>query len=133
MTEGFVWPEGVVAISTGVPFATSALLAYAEQTTVAEKWGWVNTPAADQTYYDHQTGQRADVQLGCIYTTDKTWLRIAEAETAVHLKFVYNNSAISSGGIFLYSGRIDNMQIVGQAAQVYKLSMTYHANAWSAF
>lgn len=132
MPEAFSWPEGSLSLSTGVPFATSALIAYCENTNLTEKWGWNNIPAASGNYSDTLTGQRADVTFGAVFTFDKTALRMAQAATAVHMK-LNHNTINGSAGVYLYSGRIDSLTLQGQAAGVYHYTMQAHFNVWTAY
>lgn len=130
--EGYSWIEGSIWVSTGVAFATSALIGYAEMSTEGRNYGWVNTPAAGGTYYDHLTGQRADIPLQAVYTFDQTLIKIAEAKTALHFKFL-QNTINGSAGCYYYSGHIDRVEIKGQDGQVYKYSVQAHFNQWSAY
>lgn len=131
MGEAFSWMEGQVWISTGVPFATSAYFAYAESTRVTRQIGYVNTPGAGGVYTNHSTGQKADVNIGAAYaypTIDKYF----EAQTAVHMKFVQstiNGSAV----LYLYSGRIQSLSVIGARGDVFKYELQAYFNNWSAY
>ena len=132
MPESFSWMEGAAWYSTGVPFVTSGLFAYCENTQVVEQWGWVYTPAANGAYRDHLTGQRADVTIQAAYTFNMTIARVAESATALHMKFLHN-TINGSAGLNLYSGRIDTQTFIGQRAGVYQFSLRAHFGSWSAF
>ena len=132
MPESFAWPEGNVWMSTGLPFATSAYIGLAESTQSNLQIGWVNTQAAGGVYYNHSTGQRADVTINKMYSFDKTAQRWFDSATAVHMKFIHS-SVNGTAGYFLYSGRIQSLSIQGNAGQVFKQAIVYFANNWSAF
>lgn len=131
MPESFGWPEGSIYIYTG-NLSTSALVAYAENTTLSMKWGWDNRAAATGEYFDHLTGRRVEATFQAVYNVDGTLMRIAQSATAVHIKFLHAN-AIGSAGFWIYSGRIDEMRVAGNANQPYKYTMQAHANRWSGF
>lgn len=130
--EAFGWPDSVVYASTGVAFATSAIIGLAEQTTVNRQYAWVNTVASNGRYYNHITGQRADVNIGQIYSYDKTLEKIAELQTALHMKLVYTG-ANGTAGIFLYSGQIQSLNIVGAPGQLFKATFAAFFNNWQTF
>jgi hypothetical protein len=130
--EAFSWIDATIYLSTGVAFATSAVVGLCENSNVSTQWGYVNTPAADGTYYDHITGQRANVSLQQVYTVDRSLLAIADSATALHLKLM-QSGANGSAGMYLWSGRIDNVNYAGQKAGVFMLSCQMHYNNWSAF
>lgn len=132
MPEAYGWPDGNVYISTGNAFSTSALLGYCQNTNVSPTWGWYNQPASNGVYFDHLTGKRCDASIQQVYTFDKRLIGIAESATAIHLKFIHS-AANGTGGIFLYSGRIDNMAYAGAEGQVFTYSVRAHFNNWSAF
>jgi len=133
MPEAFSWMEGNIWIYTGnAAPATSAVFALAKDSKLNVTRGWDNRAAANGTYYDHLTGQRADVSIGLVYTVDATIAKIHESATAVHMKFLQTN-AIGSGGYFLYSGRIDSLQYAGNEKMPFMYTVAIHANAWSAF
>jgi len=134
MGESFVWPEGNVYLWTGS--ASSALVAYAEQTNVRMAYGYYNSRSLDLAYHDTLTGQRVDVTVGSLYCPDASALqRMFDAKTAVHAHFKHalTGGAAGSAGHFLYSGRMDALQVAGQDGNAYRLLMTYHANIWSAY
>lgn len=133
MPESFAWPEGVVFIYTGnATPSTSAVIAYAQNTRIPLNMGWDNRAAASGNYYDHKTGQRADVSIGAIHTVDNTISKIFASATAVHMKFI-NQNAVGSGGYFLYSGRIDSLQFQGADKMPFSYAINMHFNAWSGF
>jgi hypothetical protein len=129
MPESFSWTEGNVYVYTG-SLAASAVLAYAENTKVSLQYGWDNRAAANGTYADHLTGQRANVSMAAVYTVDPTLYKMVLSATAVHMKFIQNN-AIGSGGVWLYSGRIDSIDKQGNQRTPYKYTIAAHFNVWS--
>ena len=83
MAESFAWGDGNVYIYTGnATPSTSAVLAYAQDTKLPINRGWDNRAAANGTYYNHLTGQRADVSIAAVYTVDATIAKIHESATA---------------------------------------------------
>lgn len=130
-SEAFVWPEGQLWIYTG-NLATSAVVAFAQNSRLNLAWGFQNRQTMASTYYDVITGQRADMNIGAILCFDSTIQRIADAKTAVHMKFI-NSSVNGSAGYMLYSGRIDSLAYDGTEAAPFKYTLAYHANVWSGF
>lgn len=131
MPEVYSFPEGTVSLYTGAA-ATSALMAYCQDTTVTLVWGWDNRPAAGGNYYDQLTGRRADVTVNLHLTTDEVIQRMTQSATAVHMKF--NHSSVGgTGGYWLYSGRIDRLQFQGQQGGVFSYTLAAHFNRWSGF
>jgi hypothetical protein len=57
---------------------------------------------------------------------------MAESATAIHFKFIHSG-VNGTAGMFLYSGRVDNLSIQGAEGQIYTYSMRAHFNNWSAF
>lgn len=133
MPESFSWMEGSCWIYTGnATPSTSAVFAYAQDTKLPINRGWDNRAAANGTYYNHLTGQRADVSIAAVYTVDATIAKIHESATAIHMKFLHSN-AIGSGGYFLYSGRIDSLQYAGNEKAPFRYTLNAHFNSFSAF
>lgn len=131
MSETVGWPEGDVYLWTGD--GTGNAIAYATRTQVTFAKGWMNFQTLDSAYHDIFTGQRVDVQVGAMFTTDNERIRVLfDAQTAVHMHFVHTVNGVSAGH-FLYSGRIDQMIYAGQENGIYQHSLTYHANVWSAY
>lgn len=131
MPEVYSWREGQVYIYTGNG-ATSAVVAFAQETRIGTTRGWVNQAHLDRTYSDHLTGQRADVSIGALYTFDNTIQKIDTSATAIHMKF-WHSSVNGTAGMFLYSGRIDNMEFIGTEASPYLWRLQAHFNLWSAY
>lgn len=131
MPEAFVWPEGTVSIGTGTVGA-SAVVAFAENTNITLTRGWSNNATLSGTYYDHLTGAYATVSIGALYTVDATVHKINASATAVHMKFMHSGLG-GTGGMWLYSGRIDSMSYAGTQAAPYRWTMNAHFNVWSAF
>lgn len=133
MPESFSWPEGNVYIWTGnATPSTSAVFALAQNSRLPITYGWDNRANASGTYYDHKTGQRADLNIQAVYTVNTTITKIFLSATAVHMKLIQTN-IIGSAGFFLYSGRIDNLQYIGNERQPFAYTLQAHFNAWSGF
>jgi hypothetical protein len=94
--------------------------------------GWDNRARLDGSYSDALTGKRADLTIRAMYTYDSTLLRINESATAVHLHLKHSG-ALGSAGLYLYSGRIDRIDLQGSEGNPYVFGITYHANRWSAY
>lgn len=129
--EAYVWPEGQIWVYTG-NLATSAVVAFAQNTRLSLAKGFTNNETLGGGYYDVFTGQRADVSIGAIWCFDGTLARIFDSGTAVHLK-IMNSSVNGSAGYMLYSGRIDSLPYDGAEGSPFKYTLTYHANVWSGF
>lgn len=129
--EAFSWMEGQIAVFTG-NLATSAVVAFAQNTRLSLAIGFVNNETLGGGYYDVRTGQRADVSIGAVWCFDGTLARIFDSGTAVHMKII-NSSVNGSAGYMLYSGRIDSLPYDGSENAPFKYTLTYHANVWSGF
>jgi hypothetical protein len=130
-SETFSFPEGTLWLWTATATA-SAQVMYAQNSRAALTHGWVNMPTMDGSYYDHLTGQRADVSIGALYSPDLTIQRMFNSATAIHMR-MNHSSIMGSAGYYFYSGRIDNLELAGSDGSVFKFNMTYHANKWSAY
>ncbi len=130
-SEAYSWTEGQLWVFTG-NLATSAVVAFAENTRLNLTWGNVNRETLAGGYYDYTTGKRADMSIGAVMCSDKTLARLADSATAVHMKFI-NSSVNGSAGYMLYSGRIDTLAYDGTQAAPFKYTLAYHANVWSGF
>jgi hypothetical protein len=132
MAETFVWPEGAIYLWTGTATA-SAIPAYAEYVQGTFMRGWENYATLDGVWHNVQTGQRADITLGTLYTMDNEVIRAMEGTaTAVHME-LRQSSINGTAGYVLYSGRIDMMALAGREGDTFKFSLSYHANEWSAY
>lgn len=130
--EAYSWAEGSIAFWTGSANA-SAVVAYAQNSDLALAWGWINRQSLAGTYRDLFTGQRADLTVGAVYTSDPTLYRMAASATAVHVRIAHYNPVNGSAGYVLYSGVVDAMRYAGTQDAPYTYQLTFHANAWSAF
>lgn len=129
--EAFSWMEGQLVVYTG-NLATSAVVAFAQNTHLNIANGFVNNETLGGSYYDYKTGQRADMSIGAVMCFDGTLARMFDSATAVHMKFI-NSSVNGSAGYMLYSGRIDSLAHDGTENAPFKWTMTYHCNQWSGF
>ena len=133
MSESYSWPEGVIALYSGhASPVTSAILAYVRNVNANLVRGWVNRETMAGGYYDVFTGQRADMTIGELYSYGASALRMIESATALHIK-LNHTSIVGSAGLFFYSGRVDSMALQGAEDGIFEWTLTYHANAWSAF
>jgi hypothetical protein len=132
MAEAYSWPEGSIAFWTGSATA-SAVVAYATTNDLTLARGWENRRTLSGNYYDLLTGQRADLSVGAVYTSDLTLARMIESATAVHVRLNHTNVVNGSAGFLLYSGRVDALRYAGTDAAPYTYQLTYHANQWSAY
>ena len=132
MAEAYSWPEGSISFWTGSASA-SAVVAYAQNSDLALAWGWINRQSLAGTYSDLFSGQRADLSVGAVYTSDATLYRMVASATAVHARIVHYNPVNGSAGFVLYSGRVDALRYAGSEDAPYTYQLTYHANAWSAY
>jgi len=132
MAETFAWPEGMIYLYTGAGGA-SALVGYAENVYGTMAYGVDNFRTFDGVYHNRWTGQRADIHIGALYTTDALPLTVmASAQTAVHVHLKHSG-AVGSAGFHLYSGAIDSMAMWGREGDVVRYTLSYHANLWSAY
>lgn len=129
--EAFSWPEGQIAFWTGSATA-SAVVGYALNSDLTLARGWENRRNLSGGYYDLITGQRADLTIGAVYTSDATIVRMVESATAVHVRIAHYNPINGTGGYALYSGRVDALRFAGSEDAPYTWQLTYHANYWSA-
>jgi len=132
MGESFTWSEGNIYLWTGSATA-SAVPAYAEDTQVTLGYGWDNWATVSGVWNDTLTGERADLTFGTLYTTDNSALMAFHAaKTAVHVH-LRHDALNTSAGVYLYSGRIDEVMLAGRTNDIYRFRVTYHANVWSAY
>lgn len=132
MPEAISWPEGSIYMWTGSATA-SALLGYAKDMNVNLVVGYDNYQTFDTAYHDNDTGQRADANIGTLYTIDSiTSWQFFDAKTAVHIHFQFTG-VYGSAGIYLYSGRIDSVVPAGTEKTMFQWRFQYHANRWSAY
>lgn len=132
MAEAYSWTEGTVHLWTGTT-TPGTLVAYAENVNVRIARGWENIRMLGGNYVDRLTGLRVDVSVGLFYTNSSTLTRWFESATAIHAKFNHSAYPNGSAGFLLYSGRLDSIELVGSDSQIFKYTMAYHANAWSAY
>lgn len=131
--EAFSWNEAQIALFTGnAAPVTSAVFAYAESLNGTFADGWENRVKLGGRYDNHLTGQRADVTIAAMFTYSMQIQRMVAARTAIHMK-LYHSSVNGSAGYILYSGRVDSLALAGGDGQVFKYTLQYHANSWSAF
>lgn len=132
MAETFSWPEGTIYLWTGA--GGSATVAYAASLRLSIDYGIENVRNLSGTYRNVSTGRRADVNVGMMYTVDNTWItKIAEAQTAVHMHIKQAVPGQGSAGHYMWSGSIDGWQSQGYDGGLYRTSINYHANEWSAY
>jgi hypothetical protein len=130
-SEAISWPEGQLIIWTGIG-AASAVVAYAQNNSLNLTYGWVNREQMSGGYYDVLTGQHAALSVGAVMCYDGTIRRLADAKTAVHMKFM-GSSIVGTAGYALYSGRIDNLSFNGTEAAPYTFTLAAHFNVWTGF
>ena len=130
--EVYGWPDGNVWLYTGAA-GSSALVAYATETTVREFHGAENWSDLNGAYHNTVTGRVINVDIGAMYCADVVPLQVmASAETAVHLHITHNNG-LASAGQRMYSGFIDSVEIAGREGDLFRARLSYHANVWSAY
>lgn len=132
MAEAYSWAEGQIAFWTGSATA-SAVVAYAQNSDLALARGWINRQSLAGSYADLLSGQRADLTVGAVYTSDPTLVRMVESATAIHVRVNHTNAVNGSAGFLLYSGRVDMLRFAGTQDAPYTYQLTYHANQWSAY
>ena len=135
MAEPFSWTEGSIYLWSGSTTASaSALVGYATDSTVTLMKGWDTQQTLTGTYLNNKTGQRADMTIGALYMTDNSGITtLFDSETAVHIHIRHSAIVGPSAGVFLWSGRLDTLNFNGTEGQLYQMSVTYHANLWSAY
>lgn len=129
MSETFAWPEGAIYLWTGT---ASAIPAYVQQVQGTFTQGWDNFATLDGAWHNVLTGARAEITIGALYAVDTALRALAAAQTGIHLHLT--QSALgASAGYLLYSGCIDRVTLAGREGEVYRFSVDYHANDWSAY
>jgi hypothetical protein len=129
MPEAFSWMEGSAVL---YPIGLTAVAAYAQDTNAVLTWGWNNRRLVTGAYIDVFTGQRADVTIGAAYAPNAGIVSAANvtALSNLHLSHVH---AGGSAGLWLYSGQIDRLELIGSENYPYVYRISYHANIWSAY
>lgn len=135
--QAFAWPDGSVYLYTGSDGA-SALVAYATDTNMRNTHGAVNFQTLTGTWGNVATGRISRVSVGNLYTTDAvSLLKLASAETAVHmhLRHAYPiaGGTSASGGVYLWSGFIDSVEVAGREKDIFRMRLEFHSNDWSAY
>lgn len=131
MSEIFTWMEGQAFLWSGNS-TVSALTAYIQNTTLNAQFGWLNRRLVTGTYQDLLTGQRFDLQVGGMYMPDATIQKFALQTALVHVH-LRHSSLGGTAGTFLWSGRIDSLQVVGSEANPYVFTLGYHSNLISGY
>jgi len=130
VAEVWAWPEGHLYVVTGT---TTAEIAYAQDVNGSFAWGWEDYRTLDAAYHNLLTGQRGVVMVGALYANDtKVLAAVASAATAVHLHLQHSANGVSAG-LILYTGAIDMLRLDGREGALFRLSLDYHANLWSAY
>lgn len=129
--QAYAWPEGQAAIWTGNG-ATSAVFLYCQNTNMNMTYGWNKRQVGDGSYNAHITGQQASVSVAAARTYSNVIATMAEAKTAVHMKFIHSGIQGSAGWNF-YSGHIMTLSEAGQENGIYTYTLSLDFNLWSAF
>lgn len=132
MSEVYAHAEGAAYIWTGDASASGNAISFVENVSVVMQRQWANDPDLSGGYRDHLISERANISLGQLYVHGTDLQALHDAATAVHFKFLHSNG-LGSGGIHIWSGRIDNLTLQGAEAGVYRYALAGHANRWSGF
>lgn len=127
----YTWPEGQAAIWTGAG-STSALFAYCQNTQVALTYGWVTRQVGDGSYHSYITGQQAQITVAAAYTYSMALWKIAEAHTAIHIKFIHSGIHGTAGYTF-YSGQLQTLSYAGTEAAPFTYNLAANFNLWTGF
>jgi len=129
--EALTWREGSIHVWTGSATA-SAVVAYAQNMNIVPTVGYVNRQSLAGTYTNHETGRFVQFQIGLVASQHWTLFEMFSSgnEVNMHLKHTGVNG---SAGLFLYSGRIDAMPLIGQEGTTFQWAMNGHANVWSSY
>ena len=127
----YAWPEGQVAIWTGAG-ASSAVFTYAQNTTVTLTYGWMKRQVGDASYHAHVTGQQAAISVAAARTYSNAIVTMAEAKTAVHMKFIHSGIHGTAGYTF-YSGQLLSVTENGSENSPFTYTIAGDFNLWSAF
>lgn len=138
MPEVYSWNEGKVYGWNSTFGSTSALIGYAQDMTLTITYGWENKRLVTGTYIDVLTGQRADLQIGALYTTQTIadfFRGMATATNLVRLNVHVQQSALvggaaASAGWLLYTGVMDRLELAGSEGAPYTYRIAYHSNLW---
>lgn len=127
-----MWPEGALYIWTGHHTASGQAVAYCQNINVSKQYGVAWQVSLSGTYKRHTTGQQMDVSVNAAYTHNSVLRTLAEAQTAVHFKFLFTGIH-GSAGEFGYSGSIDNLTLQGAEGGAFVYSLRAQSHEWSAF
>lgn len=131
MSQVYAWPEGQIAIWTGAG-ATSALFLYAQNSTITLTHGWLKRQVGDGSYHAHVTGKQASISVAAAKTYSNAIAKMAEAQTAVHMKFIHSGIHGTAGWNF-YSGQLMSYSENGSENGIYSYTLAADFNLWSAF
>ena len=129
--EVYSWMEGEIWIWTGAAAASSEPQ-FAQSLDFSISHQWDNRKPASGNYFDVKMGQRADVTIGGLLTQHFTVPKMFQSGTAVHMKLMQSGVNGTAGYIF-YSGAIDRLQFAGAEGGIFRSTLQYHANSWTAF
>jgi hypothetical protein len=134
MGEAYAWPEGTIYLWTGTASA-AAVAGLAINIRADFDYGVDNYRTLDGVYRNLHTGQRADVQIGGLYTPELSALQAMEAaKTAIHLHLkLYNSAHVGSAGFVLYTGAIDRFGLNGAEGGLFQTTISFHANVWTGY
>ena len=132
MAEVYSWAEGSAYFWTGGS-STSALVAYARNITLTRKVTYQKyKPPHATVYTNYPIGSAAQLTIGQLYT-DPTMQKVFNSASGgglhVHLKNLIG-ATNQSGGVFLYSGNFDVLDISMADNQIGTVTMNSTFPSW---
>jgi hypothetical protein len=133
MAEVFTWPEGSAYFWSG-DSTNSALLTFAQNATVSlsiARFSYRPPTATQRTYIELNRQAALSISQGF---SQKSMLNYGQnaAGGAIHCHITHGNVG-TSGGMYLWTGEIQNMNIAGIDGQAITLSMQAQFEKWSAY
>ena len=129
--EAISWREGNIWVWTGSASA-SAEVAYAVNMNLTPAIGFANRQTMGGKYSNHETGRIVQYQIGLVASQHWTLFKMFSSGAMAHLHFA-QSSVNGSAGIYLYSGRINSMPLIGQQGATMQWQMAGYANEWSSY
>lgn len=129
--EALAWPEGNIWAWTGSATA-SAIVVYAQMMQITPTIGFANRQTMGGSYSNHETGRMVQYQVGMAASQHWTLFEMYSSGNEAHLHFTHSG-VNGTAGLYLWSGRIQSMSLLGQENGAYQWTMAGYANEWSSY
>lgn len=133
--EVYAFAEGKLYLYASASGTTSGSgIAFARDATLNLAYGWDENLAYGGTWTRALTARRADLSISHLLA-DQSTFNIANGTACVNAKFeglITAGSLSKSAQWTLYSGVIDAFSVAQVDGELFKCSISFHANEWTA-